>query len=413
MISELTRGALGFVSYFAFREELLSARPQLLVADESEILGGFVSGVDFVAHVERHASEDEFGAIVADATLQRHVDRWLGERYENGSEEPPPGRHVNVVADAIERLAAWSIPMALQANLASREAGSFALKADSTTGVCVSGNGEIRAVPVVGVYRSRDRFSNSIVRSEEGKSWQTWVVSTPRHGPPTLAKVNRRPSVLGDVLAWNSLVMSQVVTDWYLKFQERRGKNYDTARVQVLSDLGLPPSVCIGLVRAGLDGVVLKSVAQGAPKEFASNVALNDLSKVVDRAYLERAPAAAADAISIGFANSLRGRQIAEVLELTLKSPLSTEMAVQQVIENSPKVRGIQEALAEVCAKFPAEVERAASGEDGARNFLTGKLAAELVPPRPPFADLLDVVREKFSPVEVDAPNISVQPRAR
>lgn len=401
-IRDLLPNVLDRLAYFRFREESLGTTPVLLLRDESEILGGYIAGVDFVSHVEELGDVGEFGAVQPDIVLQRHVDSWLDQKYENHSTALPPRRHDEWISARIADLASRDLRAGIMATLASRSAAQTALTAPATLAPSVTSIGGFSVISSPGLVRRGALSRNPEVRKARRRSWQIWTVVHRRNSLASLTSVMRAPRSLWVEPEFQQFGRPSPVAEWFESYAARRRTPVDAAQVRSLEELGIPRDAATGLVRRGIHGVVNRACVLGAmPSKVAARCLdeLSDVLAILDwKADLERVAIAI-----VAIANSSVSRDdSASAFRRIVVEGVSPETVIQELEVSQEDSLGVVDAFSMACSDHPEAEARARAGDQGAVRFLAGQTAKRMRPAREPFETVAERVRDLLANPEVD-----------
>lgn len=380
------------VAYFKLREEALNTSPRMMLIDENELLGGFISGVDFVAHVETLSDRESYGAIAPDVVLQRHVDVWLDARYESGSAVPPPQRHGTSSWRQILRLARSDFWAAVEATAASQDAANFALSEDLPASARIIRTPEVSVVLAQGLVRRGKQARDPDVRRLRQRSWQCWTVACLRDGSRRLLDVVRRPRCVAPEIRTPLGGLGTNFDEWYTRFEGRRRRPPDPAVVRVLEDIGVSRDLASGLARRGLGSLVAECAGSGCNPAKAAALCLGDLASPLRTVDWTSNLALAVETIALLVSRRVAGAAAAAAFECAFTHGAAPEECVRRFEVARDPVPDVNGAIAEVFASHPNEVLRAAAGDARAARYLAGQASRLLGEGRPRFEELIELV---------------------
>ncbi|WP_164745259.1 GatB/YqeY domain-containing protein [Georgenia faecalis] len=399
LVNDAIREPHAKLAYFEFREETLRARPRVMVADEMEFLGAFVSGIDFVAHIERLHDRHAYAAVMPDMVLQRHVDAWLHEKFEKGRDLPPPRRHRSPVETMIASLARTQQVGAIDAYLASRDAGAFAMDAARGRKEIVV-NGEICVAAFDRGVDRRALLKNASYRRAKRTSWQLWTMSTSRDGRISLNTVLRRPTCAVSDFPYASCASEKAFTKWVDNYRSRRRSPPDAAHVRALEDLGVPRSLAGGVTRRGLGAFVYQLIAKGVQPTRAAAFCVGPASLELMRSSHEASAVAAVSDAMVRVLDSvqnglLSNKEAEDALRLILSEGTSVEDAIAAVaLDGQPPTDNRTVIIEQFLRDNPRELERIRAGDIRAVRYAAGQIVRSLSRPKPEFRAVQEEVAQ-------------------
>ncbi len=275
-------------AYFLFREEVLAHRaPLIWVADELEILGSYIAGTDIVGRARSalRGSGDSDAILIADPTMQRHVDDWQNRRRQNPRSLPPIRHDPSTRAAATVLISLGRIVDAWHLlRTGSEEAiDAFArIPLKPRVRPTVSFSRDITVVASIGSIPNAQR--RELVKQHRlSRTRQIWMVKRySSKSAPTLYEVHahQEPFYPAELL---KTVEPVALRRWYEEFSDkhrkrrRGGHDYDEALVASLVNQGLSNAMSRGLCRAGLVPQLQETVRYGAPINKAADFWLNEV----------------------------------------------------------------------------------------------------------------------------------------
>ncbi len=301
-----------FIAYMDYREEVLS-RPSIYVADEEEILGSFVGGLDIIGEVTEQQDNYSFQrsqsswkerraiATIGTDAQEAYLNPWIFASYvaerTKQSQPDPPRRHSHTARMMIENmlksrrdLAAASIAMRFPDGTLDGETeaprspsrGRPVLLTTADLGLVIHARGEriaaLKQLAEVDSLRSQTRYVAYVCPTEN-----RLVL---RH-----AEMGRKHSFFGDgnrTLAQRSRLGDQI--PWFEDFAKIRKKGTpsltaaDEEDLSALVRAGMDESAALGVVRLGLGERVLALASDEVSLNQAADMYLTHVRTAADLA---------------------------------------------------------------------------------------------------------------------------------
>lgn len=404
LLYDIFADPLDLVAYLLFREEVLTFRPTIRVADEQEVLGGYVAGVDFIAVSQKamRQSPGEVGNLVPDPVLQRHIDHWLQARFEDmakvdeaARDVPPPMRHYPAAYSLARTLfERGDLASALTVLQAGRQAADDAprLVAPHVGKVAqFSSDAEIAVVTTFTEVPTR------VLRHEKGwkaatRARQIWAFKRYGQATPLLYRATKTNGPIPDAHGFLPTIARADLSLWYERVDAKRRRGFDDAVVIALEQEGLAPTTAIGVCRLGLVQQVRAAASHGADIQKAAALWMDTLKAIAQSRGVESAdlPVDAlhvAQALNLLQQHAIRKDQLRVVLEAAIDHQLPP---VEYVMKKMPaestsdrRTPHVREILAEVIRAEESAARRAADGEEKAKRYLVGQVMRRATSNRP------------------------------
>lgn len=397
LLADILPRRIDILTFFEFREEALNTSPPLLITDEAEIIGGFISGVDFVAHLESVEDVADFGALVPDITLQRHVDRWLHAKFEDQLDEPPPSRHSPAPRALIEQLERRDITAAVRAYQASRSAAEFAAKEAVKPGNYVGGEGEIRVVAIGKPFRRNELSRDRGYRRARRQAWQFWVMSTSQRGA-SIEFVSRSPASVTSQPGSIRTTLDGEVGQWFATYQSRRSRPVSAIELRSLEDVGVPRDSAKGLIRRGLEPLFRELIPQDSSPSRTAAFCLDVIGVEIKSAGIEAAAIMnltpeISELLAAVRDHGVTTRQArAAVRALIIDGTAVVETLAQQTPGPSVSSWDLDIAINRAFQDHPNELARVRGGDAKAARYLAGQIVRFAPMPKPDHREVQSAV---------------------
>ncbi|MBO4140879.1 hypothetical protein J5U46_12035 [Micromonospora tulbaghiae] len=415
LLADALTSATQLIAYLDFREEIL-ANTWLHLADELEILGAFLGGLDVVGESQMELADgstrQRFGRkrkvkIVNIAPMQqeRYIDPWMARKFSQSLDgDPtikPPARHDAESERALEDL--WRN---------ERDLGSI------TAGICLD-----RRIPGLIVKGCRGLHIRKIhVRRHYGIS----AVAFPSHmsiervkkNPEVKKEANRSRYILYVEIEKGSPRLRHVAlgrkharfkagnvrtalrsgvplhNGWYERMEARRSKSFNRAAVAALEAEGLSRDIAVGVVRAGLANQVRETSRAGVDLARVAALWLGDVAQLAVEqrthpASLQLQNATLVRILLMVESFTLPKKNVLPLLRLMVSERNSEPYAAAKearLLANDDEEL-IRSAISAVLREEPEALQRLRSGKKSVRNYLLGRVAKRMgMAPRPDLA---------------------------
>lgn len=406
---------VNIIAYLDFREEVL-ANSWIYLADEMEILGAFVGGLDLVGEsriglAERSADVrfDHKRAVkrmhVAPVQQERHIDPWIAAKFgksEDGDDrvQPPPRhdyRSGKLLAEFWKRkqdLASVAAGICLARGLPGLIVEGCAGLAGR--GIRIQRHNGISAVAFPhNMSLVRVKMDSEVKKAFELSRYVLYVEM--KYGTPSLSLITygkkhaRFKSENVRVALRSGIPLHD---GWYLKMEAKRSKAFDRPTASALEAEGLSRDLAVGVARAGIAERVRATSEAGASLSKAAALWMGDLAQLATELHLgvtelEIVDTQLVKVISMVGDGVIPKNRVLDLLRLLVNSSQADPYLVacsSNLLANND-VEKIWEAVLRVLSEEPEAVRSLRKGKSATRNFLVGRVARAME--RVPRADLV------------------------
>ncbi len=414
MMIDFLKTPLDLVSYLEYREEVL-LHDEIIVADEQEILGNFVGGIDILGNV--HDRNDLFRCqssmfewrdlkhivFIGSDAQQKYLNPWLYSSFQAlslGMEVPrPPTRHAGASREAIDVLANrrggfWAAVNAMQISAGTWASALLYYENRPQRGhPLVSRAGSVAAV----LMTARDSFT-SIKRLPEIQTVRTdsryvvYVVdSSARHNFRSVERGRKHISFHDADKSVLKRSRTGEVHEWIGGFAHQRKSArakpspFELKLETELIAAGLKASSARGVVRLGVAVQVKGLAALGIPVARAANVWMTDVRRCASEQGLPLGKFSVssfqiAAALKLVDAGSVAPEDLAQLMGLLAPDPV---LSAQSIAESHGLILSNETALVEAAISRAAkdiELEKTPYDQLGpkAQNRLRTRLIAQV-----------------------------------
>lgn len=403
------------IAYLDFREEVL-ANSWVYLADEMEILGAFLGGLDVVGESRIELADRSLNLRVdhkratkrmhiAPVQQERHVDPWIAAKFgrsEDGDDRvQPPARHDQRSQRLLVEF--WN----RQQDLASVAAGiclarglpSMVLQGCaglSGKGIAIRRHNGISAVAFPHrMSLERVRMNPEVKKTFNASRYVLYIkleAGMPRLCLITPGGKHARFKPGSVRIALRSGIPLR--DGWYSRMEARRSKAFDKFAVSALEAEGLSRDVAVGVVRAGLVQRVRATANAGVSLSKAAALWLGDLTQLGAELDLEAADLEISDIQLVRVASMMGESVIAknnavDLLRLLLGAGEADPYVVASGagLLADDDLEDIRSAVHKVLSEEPEAVRSLKKGKTSVKNFLIGRIARTME--RAPRPDLV------------------------
>lgn len=401
LIADMLPDHLDLLAYLDFREEIL-AHPEIIMADELEILGSYIGGYDVVGDKEGKLLraqkegadpnlEDRF--FVMANRQEKYVSPWLRDRRladDQGlaAPEPPKRHHEQVRASLREMWAstddatAFSLASHLDDDLLAALVADESVPRrgkplfgvlDSLGFLRFSSNDTLKSVRRMPIARKMQSACRIVLYLQHGPSGRTMIAYAEKGGlhqfyDDVSATLTRR-SRLG------------ALTEWNTHFELHRKRRVDESAMAVLRQGGVAEDIARGVAARGLQTQLLDLLEQGIEINQAANTLFGPYSRIASSLDTEPAQMSLnavqiADALRLLERGEIDSRAVEPLLHMAEKRPTSdvAEVARAAGLLNVVEPNSIRAAVDELLADQARQTGGPLRTGKRARTQLLGEL---------------------------------------
>ncbi|MEU4693797.1 hypothetical protein [Actinoplanes sp. NPDC023714] len=415
LMADALGSATEMIAYLDFREEVLSST-YIHMADEMEVLGAFVGGIDIVGEARANLADKtvnrrfdrkrKFHLMqVAPVQQERHISPWLAAKFGrsiNGDDAVPrPSRHSSADRHVLHEM--WES----KPDVASQSAGINLPRQmpEVIVGACaelpVKGVRVRRHNAISAIAFPRSMSLDRVQRSPDVKKateLSRYVIfvqlgdGRPELAHVALGKKHPRFKLNRVRLALRSGI--PLHDGWYASMEAKRSKLFDKSLVAALETEGLSRDVAVGVVRAGLAEKVRATSSAGAGLAKSAALWMGEISYIASTLKIRTADfplpvAQIARILSQVEERVLPKSNVAALLRLSLRTPETDPHTVARDagLLASDDTDALRTAIRMVLQEEPDAARKLRSGKTAVQNFLLGQVARNLG--RKPRADLV------------------------